>query len=132
MESITVPGAFDGWVTLLDKYGTMRLADVLAPAIDYAELGFPVMEKTAEDWEAEVPKLRQSDAAAGNYLVNGRAPRAGEKFRQPNLAHTFRILARGGRDAFYKVKSPRRSLITAKRTRGSFHWPIWLRKNQNG
>src|SRR6185295_3626167 len=54
MEPITVPGAFDGWVTLLDKYGTMKLGDLLAPAIDYAENGFPVMEKTAEDWEAEV------------------------------------------------------------------------------
>ena len=42
MEPITVPGAFDGWVTLLDKHGTMKLADLLAPAIDYAENGFPV------------------------------------------------------------------------------------------
>ena len=45
MEPITVPGAFDGWVTLLEKHGTMKLADLLAPAIDYAENGFPVMEK---------------------------------------------------------------------------------------
>src|SRR4030095_6370629 len=60
MESITVPGAFDGWVTLLEKYGTMKLPDVLAPAIDYAENGFPVMEKTAEDWNAEVRKLRRT------------------------------------------------------------------------
>ena len=52
MESITVPGAFDGWVTLLEKYGTMKLSDLLGPAIDCAENGFPVMEKTAEDWNA--------------------------------------------------------------------------------
>lgn len=102
MESITVPGAFDGWVTLLDKYGTMKLADLLMPAIEYAENGFPVMEKTAEDWEAGVSKLKRTPAAAANYLVNGRAPRAGEIFRQQNLASTFRILARGGRDAFYQ------------------------------
>jgi gamma-glutamyltranspeptidase / glutathione hydrolase len=102
MESITVPGAFDGWVTLLDKYGTMKLADLLAPAIDYAENGFPVMEKCAEDWAAEVNKLSKTHAAAANYLVNGKAPRAGEVFRQQNLARTFRILASGGRDAFYK------------------------------
>ncbi len=102
MESITVPGAFDGWVTLLEKYGTMKLADVLDPAINYAENGFPVMEKTAEDWNAEVPRLKQNQAAAANYLIDGRAPRAGEIFRQPNLARTLRTLAHGGRDAFYK------------------------------
>jgi gamma-glutamyltranspeptidase / glutathione hydrolase len=102
MESVTVPGAFDGWVTLLEKYGTMKLSDLLAPAIEYAENGFPVMEKTAEDWEAEVQKLKKTPAASANYLINGRAPQAGEIFRQPNLAHTFRILARGGRDAFYE------------------------------
>ena len=102
MESITVPGAFDGWVTLLEKYGTMKLGDLLAPAIETAENGFPVMEKTAEDWNTEVPKLKKSPAATTNYLVNARAPRAGEVFRQPNLARTLRTLARGGRDAFYK------------------------------
>src|SRR5215216_4273097 len=102
MESITVPGAFDGWVTLLEKYGTMKLADVLGPAIECAENGFPVMEKTAEDWNAEVTRLRKTPAAAANYLIDGRAPRAGEIFRQPNLARTLRTLALGGRDAFYK------------------------------
>jgi gamma-glutamyltranspeptidase/glutathione hydrolase len=101
MEAVTVPGAFDGWVTLRDKYGTMSLADLLAPAIEYAERGFPVMEKTAEDWHAELEVLRRTAAAASNYLIDGRAPRPGEVFRQRNLANTFRILARGGRDAFY-------------------------------
>lgn len=102
METITVPGAFDGWVTLLEKYGTMKLSDLLAPAIDRAENGFPVMEKTAEDWNAEVTRLSKNTAAAANYLIDGRAPRAGEIFRQPNLAHTLRTLALDGRDAFYK------------------------------
>jgi gamma-glutamyltranspeptidase/glutathione hydrolase len=102
MEPITVPGAVDGWVTLLDKYGTMKLADLLAPAIDYAENGFPVMEKTARDWDHEVAKLKRTPAAASNYLVDGRAPLAGELFRQKNLARTLRTLAHGGRDAFYK------------------------------
>jgi gamma-glutamyltranspeptidase / glutathione hydrolase len=102
MEAVTVPGAFDGWVTLVDKYGTMKMADLLAPAIGYAENGFPVMEKTAEDWHAEVRKLTRTPAATSNYLVDGRAPRAGEIFRQPNLARTLRTLAKDGRDAFYK------------------------------
>lgn len=102
MEPITVPGAFDGWVTLLEKYGTMKLAELLTPAIDYAENGFPVMEKSAAEWADSVAKLKRTPAAASNYLVDGRAPHAGEIFRQRNLARTFRTLARGGRDAFYK------------------------------
>jgi gamma-glutamyltranspeptidase/glutathione hydrolase len=60
------------------------------------------MEKTAEDWNAEVKRLKQTPAAAANYLIAGRAPRPGEIFRQPNLARTLRTLALGGRDAFYK------------------------------
>lgn len=102
MESITVPGAFDGWCALLDKHGTMKLRDVLAPAIGYAENGFAVMEKTAEDWALEVDKLKGTPASAQTYLVDGRAPRAGEIFRNPRLARTLRALARGGRDAFYR------------------------------
>ena len=102
MEAITVPGAFDGWVTLLEKHGTMKLADLMAPAIEYAENGFPVMEKTAADWQPEVAKLASTAAAASTYLVNGRAPQAGAIFMQKNLARTLRTLARGGRDAFYR------------------------------
>ena len=102
MEAVTVPGAFDGWITLLDKHGTMKLADLLAPAIGYADNGFPVMEKTAADWEPEVPRLKLTEPAASTYVVNGGAPRPGTMFVQKNLARTFRALARGGRDAFYR------------------------------
>jgi gamma-glutamyltranspeptidase/glutathione hydrolase len=102
MEPITVPGAVDGWITLLEKFGTMALADLFAPAIAYAENGFPVAEKIAEDWAPEVGKLRQTPAAAATYLIDGAAPRAGTRFVQKNLARTLRTLAAGGRDAFYK------------------------------
>ncbi len=102
MEAVTVPGAFDGWVTLLERHGTMKLADLLAPAIAYAENGFPLMEKAAEDWAAEVPKLKLTPAAVATFLIDGRAPRAGEIVYEKNLARTFRTLAEGGRDAFYR------------------------------
>lgn len=102
MEPITVPGAVDGWVTLHEKYGSMKFADLLAPAIALAEDGFPVAEKIAEDWAPEVPKLKQTPAAAATYLVNGGAPAPGTIFVQKNLARTLRTLAVGGRDAFYK------------------------------
>jgi gamma-glutamyltranspeptidase/glutathione hydrolase len=119
MEAVTIPGAVDGWTTLLEKYGTMKLADLLGPAIEYAERGFPVMEKTAEDWEQEVEKLKRTPAAASNYLVNGRAPLAGEIFKQKNLANTLRILARGGRDAFYKGEIAR-AIVDYCRQNGGF------------
>ena len=102
MAAITVPGAFDGWVTLLETHGTMKLADLLAPAIGYAENGFPLMEKICADWVPEVPRLKQDAAASATFLVNGDAPAPGTIFYQKNLARTLRTLSRGGRDAFYK------------------------------
>jgi gamma-glutamyltranspeptidase / glutathione hydrolase len=102
METITVPGAFDGWVTLLEKHGTMKLADLLAPAIDYAENGFPLMERTVADWLPEVEKLKRTPASASTYLINGDAPKPGDIFVQKNLARTLRTLAKGGRDAYYR------------------------------
>ena len=102
METITVPGAFDGWITLLEKYGTMKFADLMAPAISYAESGFPVMEKIAADWEPEVPKLKLNAAAAATYLIDGAAPPPGAIFTQKNLARTFRTLVKGGREAYYR------------------------------
>jgi gamma-glutamyltranspeptidase/glutathione hydrolase len=102
METITVPGAFDGWVTLLETHGTMKLPDLMAPAIGYAEGGFPIMEKIAADWAPEIPKLKLDAAAASTYLVNGGAPQPGAIFVQKNLARTFRTLAKGGREAYYR------------------------------
>src|SRR3989442_1039513 len=102
---------------LLDKYGTMKLADLMAPAIGYAENGFPIMEKTAADWEPEVPRLELTAAAASTYLVNGGAPRPGAMFAQKNLARTFRTLARGGRDAFYRGEIAR-AIVDYRRANG--------------
>ena len=102
MEPITVPGAVDGWFTLLEKYGTMKFADLVGPAIGYAEDGFPVAEKIAEDWAPEVDKLKSTEAAAKTYLIDGAAPKPGAIFVQKNLARTLRTLAKGGREAFYK------------------------------
>jgi gamma-glutamyltranspeptidase / glutathione hydrolase len=119
MEAVTVPGAFDGWITLLDKYGTMKLADLLAPAIGYADNGFPVMEKTAADWEPEVAKLKRTAAAASTFLVNGEAPQPGMVFTQKNLARTLRALARGRRDAFYRGEIAR-AIVEYCRQHGGF------------
>ncbi len=101
--SVTVPGAVDAWATLLAEHGAMPLREVLAPAIAYAEEGFPVSEIIARAWHIEAPHLREYPETARTYLVEGeRAPRPGEVFRQPGLAHSLRLIAEDGRDAFYR------------------------------
>jgi len=102
VHSISVPGAVDGWETLLKKYGTMSLAQVLQPAIEHAVKGFPVSEIIAADWEHSVPKLKSHPDTARTYLVEGRAPKVGEIFVQPNLARTLQKIAASGSEAFYR------------------------------
>ena len=109
--AVTVPGALDAWVTLHSKYGALPLKDVLADAIWYAEEGFPVSEVIAENWKGGL-RHRDIPEFAANYLLRDgddwRAPRLGEVFRQPDLARTFRQLAAGGRDVFYRGEIARK------------------------
>ena len=102
IHSVTVPGAVDGWDKLLKRFGTKRLADLLAPAIAYAEQGFPVGEVVSVSGATARAILKEDAATAKTYLPNGHAPAAGEVFRNPDLAWTYRQIAANGRDAFYK------------------------------
>jgi gamma-glutamyltranspeptidase/glutathione hydrolase len=100
--SWSVPGCVDGWEELRKRFGTMSLDAILQPSIAYAENGFPVSEVIAGFWRGGGRKLRRHPDAAATFLPGGRPPRAGDVFRNPNLARTYRAIARGGRDAFYK------------------------------
>jgi len=100
--SVTVPGTVHGWVTLLGELGSLPLTRVLEPAIWYAEHGFPVSEIIARDWERAEEKLKQDENARRTYLNDGRAPRAGEAFKNPELARTLRLIAREGVKVFYE------------------------------
>ena len=93
---VTVPGACAGWCDFLERHGTVPLSRVLAPAIALAEEGFPVAPLTAHYWQRSEGRLR---AALGGQalLIDGRAPRAGELFRNPGLARTLRTIAQGGK-----------------------------------
>ncbi|WP_026309287.1 gamma-glutamyltransferase [Kangiella aquimarina] len=103
MLPISVPGAVDGWFELHEKFGKLPMKKVLAPAIDYAEKGFPVTELIAYYWNLSVPRLSpQPGAFAETFTIDGKAPRKGQIFKNPDLANTYRILANKGRDAFYK------------------------------
>jgi gamma-glutamyltranspeptidase / glutathione hydrolase len=98
----SVPGCVDGWELLRDRFGSRSLAQLLAPAIAYAEAGFPVTEIIARDWQRAARSLAEWPDSASTLLPEGRAPNAGEIFRNPNLAATYRLLAARGRDAFYR------------------------------
>ena len=99
--SVSVPGAVDGWFEVLEEYGTMTMAEVLEPAIYYAENGFPVSPIIAGAWRG-LERSREPSTRAALLLDGERAPRAGEVFRNPDLARMFRMLAEHGRSAFYK------------------------------
>ena len=100
-HAVTVPGAIDGWATLLSDHGTMSLADVLAPAIEAAEYGFAVAPRIAHDWATLKSKINLHPGARQHLLIDGRTPRAGDIMRFPALAATLKAIARDGRDAFY-------------------------------
>ncbi len=100
--AVNVPGAVDGWLTLLNEYGNLSLKDVFDPAIYYAQAGFPVSPVIARMWQRAEEKLRQDSTAADAFLLNGQAPRAGELFKQSALADIFLLIARKGRQAIYE------------------------------
>ena len=101
IHSVTIPGAVAAWSKLHERFGKLRLADVLAPAINVAEQGFPVSEITAAEWQGGATLLQATEESARVYLPNGWAPRVGQMFKNPDLAMNYRMIAAEGRDAFY-------------------------------
>jgi gamma-glutamyltranspeptidase/glutathione hydrolase len=100
--SVSVPGVVDGWNELLAKHGTRTLAQALEPAIKYARDGYAVSEIIADQWKSVESLLARDPKAAAVYLPGGKAPAAGEVFRNPALAASLEQIANGGRDVFYK------------------------------
>ncbi|MBY6203852.1 gamma-glutamyltransferase [Halomonas denitrificans] len=99
---VSVPGTVDGWFALHERFGEMPMAEILQPAIDYANEGFPVSELIAYYWDRSADFLSQYPGFADQFTIDGRAPREGEIWRNPNLGNTLKQIAEGGRDAFYK------------------------------
>jgi gamma-glutamyltranspeptidase/glutathione hydrolase len=110
--TVTVPGAVAGWDALRSAYGTLSFATLLGPAIRYAEEGFPVTDIIAETWAPESTLLRATPTAAATYLLNGRTPRQGDVFRNPDLANTLRLIAANGRAGFYTGPTAQAILAT--------------------
>jgi gamma-glutamyltranspeptidase/glutathione hydrolase len=119
IHSVTIPGAVAGWSKLHERFGTLRLAEVLAPAIAIAEDGFPVSEITAAEWEGSTAILQATEESARVFLPNGWAPRPGQLFRNADLAGSYRALAAEGRDAFYRGSIGQRIVSCSARHDGA-------------
>ena len=103
MLPISVPGTVDGWFEMHDKFGKMPMKKVLEPAIDYANNGFPVSELIAYYWDRSVPRLSpQPGSFKDTFTINGKAPRKGQIFKNPELGNTLSLIAQQGREAFYQ------------------------------
>jgi gamma-glutamyltranspeptidase / glutathione hydrolase len=107
--SITVPGTVDAWFALHERFGKLPIATDLAAAIGYATHGFPVTQLIALYWKGNMAAfekdntlIEELDNARATYLIDGHTPEEGEIFRNPDLAHTLTLIAKEGRDAFYK------------------------------
>jgi gamma-glutamyltranspeptidase/glutathione hydrolase len=100
--TVSVPGAVQSWADALQRYGTISLAQALAPAIHYAEQGFPVSARLALDIAAEQKLVAQDPELARIFLPNGAPPVVGTLLKQPDLARTLRAIAAGGPAALYK------------------------------
>jgi gamma-glutamyltranspeptidase/glutathione hydrolase len=118
VNTITVPGTVEGWQKLADKFGRKKLSDDLAAAIHTARNGYAVTEWVAMYWGANADYVRGDDEATKVYLPNDRAPKAGEVFRNPDLAWSLQQIAEHGRDAYYKGEIARRVLEMIKRRGG--------------
>ncbi len=114
IDAATVPGAVNGWEKLLTRFGKQRFADVLAPSIAYADAGFPVGEVVSVYWKDSEKVLREDAATTHTFLPGGRLPQAGELFRNPELAQTYRQIAAGGAAAFYKGAVAAKLLSSSK------------------
>jgi gamma-glutamyltranspeptidase/glutathione hydrolase len=99
--TVTVPGVVAGWDALRQRFGTLPFSTLLAPAIWYADHGFPVAEVTAGLWARSQAFLASHPSSAHTYLMDGRTPRAGQVFRNPDLASSLRRIAQNGREGYY-------------------------------
>jgi gamma-glutamyltranspeptidase/glutathione hydrolase len=101
-HTVTVPGACAGWCDLVERHGSLPLGDILRPAIELAEEGFPVAPLTAHFWARGAENQLRTAAGGQALTIEGRAPRPGEVFRNPGLARTLRAVAEGGKAAYYQ------------------------------
>ncbi len=127
---VTVPGSVWGWDEVQRRFGSRTFKETLQAAIDYAEQGFPVSERIAEDWRLPqglppVPSDPRGCCAAvdpdsiATWYINGQPPAPGQIYRNADLARTFRILQQKGRSGFYTGEVARAIVAKSKALGGT-------------
>jgi gamma-glutamyltranspeptidase/glutathione hydrolase len=106
-RSVAVPGTVAGLALALETSGTMKLSDVMQPAIRYAEQGIPITEKLVREFEDERPGLQRFSMSSHIFLNDGKRFRVGDTFRQPELAQTLKRIAKNGPAEFYQGETAR-------------------------
>lgn len=107
---VSVPGCVDGWFELHNKFGKLPIQDILKPSINYAEEGFPTTELIAYYLQGTINRyMKQYPNIKETYTVNGKLPQKGDIIKNQFLADTYKKIAKGGRDAFYKGDIARES-----------------------
>jgi gamma-glutamyltranspeptidase/glutathione hydrolase len=99
---VSVPGTVDGWFELHGRFGSLSMKEILQPAIDYARGGHPVHEYIQSRWDVYVGRLSRFPGFVEQMTIDGRAPKVGEVWKNPNLANTLERIANEGREVFYK------------------------------
>ena len=120
IHAVTVPGTIDAWAQAVARFGRLGLAQLLEPAIGYAGDGFPVSARLAARLAAVEPLLRADPALGARYLPGGGAPLPGDRLRLPELAASLSVIARDGRDAFYRGSIAEAIVATSQRLGGTF------------
>ncbi len=119
IDSVTVPGAVEGWNKLHGRFGRLAWKDLFTPAIFYAENGFAVQELIAMDWAAATPKLKTEGESRRVFLFNDEAPKMGEVFKNPDVSKALRLLASGGPSVFYTGEIAKAILATSHEFNGT-------------
>jgi gamma-glutamyltranspeptidase/glutathione hydrolase len=119
IDSVTVPGAVDGWTKLHDKFGKLGWRELFQPAIYYAGHGYAVPEAISDYWEGAATDLAPYPESRRVYLPDGKAPATGQIFRNPDLAHALTIIAEQGEAGFYKGDIAKAILKTSSELGGT-------------
>ncbi|MGH9699474.1 MAG: gamma-glutamyltransferase [Candidatus Acidiferrales bacterium] len=119
IQSVTVPGVVDGWSKAHQRFGRLPWKDLFAPAVYYAQHGYPVPEIIDDYWRIGQRRLMQTEEAQHTFLPNGKVPETGQVFSNPDLAKALRLIADDGPEVFYRGQIASAILETSKALGGT-------------